>query len=169
MSGGRDLLPKFMPISFFTHVARFGVFQDTWRSKEENPSAHWKATLSCPLLASNYANLHSFRSRSGCWPFLGLQSCGPGKDPFRASGPKWGRKWPKNGFWPHLGNGANRAWKMGKMARNSVFEPFLGDFLHFSGHSSHFPGQFFWKCKNWPGHKTPTPKRRKLLAKRPFL
>ena len=31
-----------------------------------------------------------------------LQSRGPRADPFRAGGPKWGREWPKSGFWPHL-------------------------------------------------------------------
>ena len=30
--------------------------------------------------------------------FRGLESCRPGIDPIRASGPKWGRKWPKNAF-----------------------------------------------------------------------
>ena len=31
-----------------------------------------------------------------------LQSRGPLTDPFRASGPEWGRKWLENGCWPHL-------------------------------------------------------------------
>ena len=31
------------------------------------------------------------------------------------------------------------AWKMGKMGRNSIFEPFSGHFFHFPGHFSHFP------------------------------
>ena len=64
-----------------------------------------------------------------------LESRGPGIDPFRASG-------PKNGFWPHLKNGGNMARKMGKMAPNSIFEPFSGHFLHFPGHFSYFPGHF---------------------------
>ena len=46
----------------------FEVFQDTWRSNKGNPSAYWSATLSCPFMASNYANSYlvpiSFRSRS---------------------------------------------------------------------------------------------------------
>ena len=46
-----------------------------------------------------------------------LESRGPRIDPFRASGPKWGRKWPKNGFWPHLKNGAKMARKRRRMAR----------------------------------------------------
>ena len=54
----------------------FEVFQDAWHSNKENPSVYWHAILSCPLMASDYANwyriLISFRSRSGCWPFLGL-------------------------------------------------------------------------------------------------
>ena len=56
--------------------------------------------------------------------------------------PEMGRKWPKNGFWPHLKNGGNMAQKIGKMARNSIFEPFSGHFFHFPGHFSHFPGHF---------------------------
>ena len=32
------------------------VFQD-WRSKKENPSLYWHATLSCPFMAWNNANL----------------------------------------------------------------------------------------------------------------
>ena len=54
----------------------FQVFQDTWRSSKENPSAYWNAALSCPFKASNYANSYlvriSFWSRSGCWPCLGF-------------------------------------------------------------------------------------------------
>ena len=34
------------------------MFQDTWRSNKENPSADWNAALSCPFMASNYANSH---------------------------------------------------------------------------------------------------------------
>ena len=34
------------------------VFPDTWNSNKENPSVYWNATLSCPLMASNYANLY---------------------------------------------------------------------------------------------------------------
>ena len=47
----------------------FEVFQDTLQSNKENPSVYWHATLSCPLMASNCANVYvvliSFRSRSG--------------------------------------------------------------------------------------------------------
>ena len=32
------------------------VFQDTCRSNKESPSACWNAALSCPFMASNYAN-----------------------------------------------------------------------------------------------------------------
>ena len=42
----------------------FQIFQDTWRSNKENPSVHWGANLSSPLLDSNYAIRISFRSRS---------------------------------------------------------------------------------------------------------
>ena len=34
-------------------------------------------------------------------------------------------------FWPHLKNGGHMAWKMGKMGRNSIFEPFSGHFFPF--------------------------------------
>ena len=54
----------------------FQVFRGIWHSDKENPSVSWSAALSCPLMASNYANSHllpiSFWSRSGCWPFLGF-------------------------------------------------------------------------------------------------
>ena len=52
------------------------VFRDIWPSNKENPSVYWHATLSCPFMASNYANSYlvpiSFWSRSGCWPCLGF-------------------------------------------------------------------------------------------------
>ena len=49
--------------------------------------------------------LFSIRSSDPEWHFqrLGLESRGVGVDQFRASDQKWGRKWPKNGFWPHQG------------------------------------------------------------------
>ena len=63
----------------------FEVFQDTSHSNKESPSLCWHASLSCPFMGSNDANLYlvpiSFWSRSGCWPFLGflfylvLQAC----------------------------------------------------------------------------------------------
>ena len=58
----------------------------------------------------------SFQARLSIFR-LGLESRGPGIDPFRASGPKWGRKWRKNGFWHDLKNGGKMARKMGKMAQ----------------------------------------------------
>ena len=39
------------------------MFQDTWHSNKKNPSAYWHATLSCPLVASNYVICILFRSR----------------------------------------------------------------------------------------------------------
>ena len=60
-----------------------------------------------------------------------LESRGPGIDPFRASGPKWGRKWPKNGLWPHLKNGGKMVRKMrmifGRMVTPSQDVPFFGN------------------------------------------
>ena len=53
MSGGAKYLPKLLPISFS------GVYQDFWPSKMENPSVYWHATLSCPLMASNYMQICS--------------------------------------------------------------------------------------------------------------
>ena len=51
----------------------FEFFQDTWHSSNENPSASWHATLSCPLMASNYANAYlvpiSFWMPSTTWTF----------------------------------------------------------------------------------------------------
>ena len=65
-----------------------------------------------------------------------LESRGPGTNPL------WGRKWLKNGFWPHLGNGRKMARNMRKMARHSIFEPFSAHFCHFPGHIfPHFPGE----------------------------
>ena len=75
-----------MPISFFRRVSRFWGFSVHLALQQGNPSVYWGATLSCPLMASNYANLYlvpiSFWSRSGCWAFLGfflsylvLQAC----------------------------------------------------------------------------------------------
>ena len=49
-------LPKFMPISFSGAHLVFEVFQDTWHFNKENPSVYWIASLSCPLMASYYAN-----------------------------------------------------------------------------------------------------------------
>ena len=53
----QNLLPKFMPISFFGRVSRFRVFQDAWCSNKENPHA----ALSCPSMAPNYANSYLIR------------------------------------------------------------------------------------------------------------
>ena len=68
------ILPKFLPISFSSVHLVLQVFRDIWPSNKENPSACWHATLSCPFMASNYANSYlvpiSFWSRSGCWPCL---------------------------------------------------------------------------------------------------
>ena len=69
-----------------------------------------------------------------------LESRGPGIDPFRAGGPKWGRKWPKNGFWPHLKNGGKMARKMRKMAWKMENIDRKWPENGISAHFSHFPG-----------------------------
>ena len=62
MSGGGNLLPKFMTTSFFRRVSRvFEVFQDTWRSN--------KKILVCiltryPVLSLDRLKLCNFVSRS---------------------------------------------------------------------------------------------------------
>ena len=61
ISGGANYLPRFLPISFSGVYLVLWVFRDIWPSKKENPSVYWHATLSCPFMASNYAN---FVSRS---------------------------------------------------------------------------------------------------------
>ena len=50
----------------------FEVFWDIWRSNKENPVASWNATLSCPSMASIYANLYLVLISFWSWPFLGL-------------------------------------------------------------------------------------------------
>ena len=65
MSGGANLLPKLMPISFSGVHLIFEVFQDTWRSNKGNPSAYWNAALSCPFIWPQTMQICiSFRSRS---------------------------------------------------------------------------------------------------------
>ena len=64
MSGGENLLPKFMRISFSGVYLAFEMFQDTSHSNKENSSVCWNAALSCAFMASNYANGISFPSRS---------------------------------------------------------------------------------------------------------
>ena len=61
MSSGRNLLPKFMPIPFFSGVYLiFKVFQDIWYSKKEI-----LGVLECyPVLALNGLKLCKFVSRS---------------------------------------------------------------------------------------------------------
>ena len=69
MSGGTNLLPKFLPMSFFGCVSRFRGASSTWHSNKENAGVSWNAAWSCPVMPSNCANwylvLISFRSRSG--------------------------------------------------------------------------------------------------------
>ena len=57
-------------------------------------------------------NKHSPKLSRIFWRFYLLQCRGPGTDPFRARGPKWGLKWPKIGNWPHPG-------KWGKSGREN--------------------------------------------------
>ena len=51
----------------------FEVFQDSWCSNKENPSAHWNAALSCPFMASAHGNsylvLISFWTLTMPWIF----------------------------------------------------------------------------------------------------
>ena len=48
MSGGRNLLPKFLPISFLGVYLVFEVFRDTWHSNKKNPSVYWNAACLVP-------------------------------------------------------------------------------------------------------------------------
>ena len=75
---GRNVLPKFMPISRSSGVHLvFEAFPDTRPSNRENPSVCWNATLSCPLMVTNYTNLHlvpiSFWMLTISLNFLGTQ------------------------------------------------------------------------------------------------
>ena len=51
--------------------------------------------------------------------------------PEAASGPKWEKNGPKNGFWARRGNGR-------KMVENPIFDPFLSNFSRFRPFFSHF-------------------------------
>ena len=93
------------------------------------------------------------------WNGLALESRGPGIDPFRASCPKWARKWPKNGFWPHQKNGGKMAWKMEKMARKMEKMARNGSKMEFRAifpiFRAMFP-PFFGQCQNpFSGHFRP--------------
>ena len=74
MSGGQ---------SYFSGVHLvFQVFQETWCSNKQNPSANWNATLPCPLWPQSMQIHISFRSRLDAdhsLDFLGtyfiLQAC----------------------------------------------------------------------------------------------
>ena len=72
MSGGGNLLPKFMPILFFRRASRFWGVQDTWRSNKESPSVYWGLPCLVPWWPQMMQIRISFWSRSGCWPFLGF-------------------------------------------------------------------------------------------------
>ena len=56
------VITKIMPSLFFRRASHlFEVFQDTWRSKKENPSVYWNAALSCPLIIGpNYAYIYIY-------------------------------------------------------------------------------------------------------------
>ena len=47
------------------------VFRVIWNSNEGKRSVYWNATLSCPLMVSNYANLYLVPISFWCWSFLG--------------------------------------------------------------------------------------------------
>ena len=49
-----------MPITSSGVYLVFVVFQDNWRSNKENRSVSWNAALSCPSMASNYADSYLF-------------------------------------------------------------------------------------------------------------
>ena len=55
----------------------FDVIQDTWCSNKEDPSVYWNAALSCPFMASNYAN--SYLVPNSFWmltmPWISILSC----------------------------------------------------------------------------------------------
>ena len=70
---------KWAPADLITQIHANLVYQayiSFWRcfgtpgTQKENCSAYRHATLSCPFMASSHANLISFRSCSGCWPFI---------------------------------------------------------------------------------------------------
>ena len=43
---------------FWAMYLVFEVFQDIWHIDMENPNVFWNSTLSCPSMASKYANLY---------------------------------------------------------------------------------------------------------------
>ena len=57
MSGGGDLLPKLVPISFSGVHLVFELFRDTWHFNTE--ILVYAGMLPCPLMAPNYANLYT--------------------------------------------------------------------------------------------------------------
>ena len=60
LTGGEYLLPKFMPISFVGRVSISFLrhFRTPGTPIGKIPAYYWHATLSCPSMASNYANLY---------------------------------------------------------------------------------------------------------------
>ena len=67
--------------------------------------------------------------------------------------PEMGKKWPKNGFWPHREKGR-------KMAPKSLFYPFFGQFSHFSAIFFRF---FPVRPKSFFGHFFPNSGRGPIL------
>ena len=63
-SGGGNLLPKFMPISFFRRVSRFRGVSGHLVLQQGYPSVYWHVAPSCPLIASKCEICISFRSCS---------------------------------------------------------------------------------------------------------
>ena len=77
-----------------------------------------------------------FKTKQCAWKVKTCKACFPNNGQPAAS-------WPKvNTPEGHPKNGGKMARKMGKMARNSICEPFSGHFFHFPGHFFHFPGHF---------------------------
>ena len=103
--------------------------------KNSLPMTHKR---SFPVLL--FPNLFGFPGSLLCEEFL--RSRWPATDRLRASGPKSGKKGPKNGLWPHRGTGGKNGRKMGKIARKWLKNGILGPFLPFFGHfSDRFPGE----------------------------
>ena len=70
----RKFVTKIHADLVFWRYLGFEVFQNVWHFKKENPSVSWNATLSCPFIAANDANLYlvpiSFWMLTMPWIFI---------------------------------------------------------------------------------------------------